>query len=117
MGGRGPGGAGCEGDHRLAQDLDHGFGIDPAHPTTLQEPGDRQVLSRLCGPDGEWEVFGRGVQEHKGAHIADGLDTAEKRTVGALRERNSTGKGRFVLAERSVESKNIRAQPLGGIGL
>ncbi len=56
------------------------------------------------------------VVEYKGAHIADGPDTAEKRTIGALWERESGGKGLFVLAERSVEGKDARAQLLARIG-
>ena len=31
------------------------------------------------------------VVEYKGAHIAEGADTAEKRTIGALWERTSDG--------------------------
>ena len=57
------------------------------------------------------------VVEYKGAHIADGPDTAEKRTIGALWERKSGGKGLFVLAERSVEGKDTRVQLLERIGL
>ncbi len=38
------------------------------------------------------------VVEYKGAHIADGSDTAGKRAVGTLWERQSDGKGIFVLA-------------------
>ncbi len=32
MGDRGLGGAGRDGERRLAQDPEHGFGVDPAHP-------------------------------------------------------------------------------------
>ena len=38
--------------------------------------------------------------EYKGAHIADGPDTAEKRAVGALWEQRSEGKGLFLMAEK-----------------
>ena len=57
------------------------------------------------------------VVEYKGAHIADGSDTAEKRAIGALWEQKSGGKGLFVLAERSIDGKDTRAQLLGKIGL
>ena len=50
------------------------------------------------------------VVEYKGAHIADNLDTAEKRTIGELWERKSNGKGLFILAERQVHGKDIRTQ-------
>lgn len=50
------------------------------------------------------------VVEYKGAHIADGLDTAEKRTIGQLWERKSGGKGLFVVVEKTVEGRDMRAQ-------
>ena len=53
------------------------------------------------------------VVEYKGAHIAEGSDTAEKRSVGELWERNSGGRGVFVLAERLVNGADARAQILG----
>ena len=56
------------------------------------------------------------VVEYKGAHIADGADTAEKRTVGELWERKSDGKGVFLLAEKSVGGTDTRSQILGKIG-
>ena len=40
------------------------------------------------------------VVEYKGAHIADGPDTVEKRTIGQLWERKSGGKGLFDPDER-----------------
>lgn len=52
------------------------------------------------------------VVEYKGAHIADGLDTAEKRTIGELWERKSGGKGIFTVVEKSVAGKDMRAQIL-----
>ena len=55
------------------------------------------------------------VVEYKGAHIADGADSAEKRTVGELWERKSDGKGVFVLAEKSVGGTDTRSQILGKI--
>ena len=39
------------------------------------------------------------VVEYKGAHIAETSDTNEKRTIGALWERSSDGKGLFIIAE------------------
>lgn len=50
------------------------------------------------------------VVEYKGAHIADGPDTAEKRTIGQLWENRSDGKGLFIVVEKSVAGRDIRAQ-------
>ena len=50
------------------------------------------------------------VVEYKGAHIADSQDTAEKRTVGALWEKASEGKGLFIVAENMVEGRGVREQ-------
>ena len=50
------------------------------------------------------------VVEYKGAHIADNLDTAEKRTIGELWERKSNGRGLFILVEKQVHGKDIRTQ-------
>lgn len=50
------------------------------------------------------------VVEYKGAHFADGADTAEKRTIGTLWECKSKGKGLFLVVERIVAGKNMRAQ-------
>jgi type III restriction enzyme len=56
------------------------------------------------------------VVEYKGAHIAEGADTAEKRIVGDLWERKSYGSGVFVLAEKSINGADTRAQILAKIG-
>ena len=53
------------------------------------------------------------VVEYKGAHIAEGSDTAQKRNVGELWERSSGGRGVFVLAEKLVNGADARAQILG----
>ena len=50
------------------------------------------------------------VVEYKGAHIADGPDTAEKRTIGALWEKASEGKGLFIVAEKTVDGSDVREQ-------
>lgn len=50
------------------------------------------------------------VVEYKGAHIADGPDTAEKRTIGQLWERKTGGKGVFVVVEKTVDGRDMRAQ-------
>jgi len=50
------------------------------------------------------------VAEYKGAHIAEGPDTAEKRTIGALWEQKSAGQGLFIIVEKSVEGRDPRAQ-------
>ena len=56
------------------------------------------------------------VVEYKGAHIADSPDTAEKRTVGELWERKSGGGGLFIVAEKTVDGKDVRAQLLWKVG-
>ena len=50
------------------------------------------------------------VVEYKGAHIAEGSDTAEKRTVGELWERRSDGKGMFLVVERQRDGLDMRGQ-------
>jgi type III restriction enzyme len=50
------------------------------------------------------------VVEYKGAHIADGPDTAEKRTIGQLWEKKSGGKGLFIVVEKTLHGKDMRAQ-------
>ena len=56
------------------------------------------------------------VVEYKGAHLADGADTAEKRAVGALWERESGGRCLFLMAEKEVEGMDVRRQLTGKIG-
>lgn len=56
------------------------------------------------------------VVEYKGAHIADGPDTAEKRTIGYLWEKKSGGKCLFVVVEKMVGSNDVRAQLIEKIG-
>ncbi len=50
------------------------------------------------------------VVEYKGAHIADGPDTAEKRTIGELWERSSAGKSLFIVTEKSIDGKDVHSQ-------
>ena len=50
------------------------------------------------------------VVEYKGAHIAEGSDTAEKRAIGELWQRKSGGKGLFSVVEKSVGGKDARQQ-------
>ena len=50
------------------------------------------------------------VVEYKGAHIVEGSDTAEKRTVGELWERRSDGKGMFLVVERQRDGLDMRGQ-------
>ena len=57
------------------------------------------------------------VVEYKGAHIAEGSDTAEKRTIGALWERESGGKCLFLMAEKTVEGKDVRRQLMEKTGI
>ena len=56
------------------------------------------------------------VVEYKGAHIAEGSDTAEKRTIGALWEQESDGRCLFLVVERQVDGLDMRGQLLGKIG-
>ena len=56
------------------------------------------------------------VVEYKGAHLAEGSDTAEKRTIGVLWQRKSDGKGLFVMAEKRVDGKDVRQQLMERIG-
>ncbi len=53
------------------------------------------------------------VVEYKGAHLTDAADTDEKRAIGALWEKASEGKGLFLMAEKQVDGKDVRAQLLG----
>ena len=50
------------------------------------------------------------VVEYKGAHIADGADTAEKRTIGELWQRQSVGQGLFIVVERLLNGRNVYQQ-------
>ena len=50
------------------------------------------------------------VVEYKGAHIVDGSDTAEKRTVGELWERRSDGNGIFLVVEKQRDGLGMRGQ-------
>jgi type III restriction enzyme len=56
------------------------------------------------------------VVEYKGAHIASGSDTDEKRTIGALWERKSAGKGLFIVVEQLIAGKDMRRQLMEKIG-
>lgn len=50
------------------------------------------------------------VIEYKGAHLADAADTDEKRTIGALWEKTSQGKALFLMVEKLVDGRDMRAQ-------
>ena len=50
------------------------------------------------------------------APLAEGFDTAEKRTIGALWEQKSDGKGLFIIAEKTVDGKDVRQQLMEKIG-
>ena len=56
------------------------------------------------------------VVEYKGAQIADGPVTAEKRTIGELWERASGGRCLFVMAEKTVAGKDVRRQLMAKTG-
>lgn len=55
------------------------------------------------------------VVEYKGAHIAEGTETAEKRAIGALWQRKSEDRGIFVVVEKSVNGRDMRQQLLDSI--
>ena len=57
------------------------------------------------------------VVEYKGAHLAEGPDTAEKRTIGALWERESGGRCLFHMAEKTVDGKDVRHQLMEKTGI
>ena len=57
------------------------------------------------------------VVEYKGAHIAEGSDTAEKRTIGELWERESGGRCLFHMAEKTVDGKDVRRQLMEKTGI
>ena len=50
------------------------------------------------------------VVEYKGAHIAAGSDTAEKRTIGALWQQKSEGQGLFIMVEKDVNGRDVGQQ-------
>lgn len=56
------------------------------------------------------------VVEYKGAHIADSADSNEKRVIGELWERQSGGKGLFIMVEKTVDAKDMRSQLTAKIG-
>ncbi|MYD97197.1 MAG: restriction endonuclease subunit R [Gammaproteobacteria bacterium] len=56
------------------------------------------------------------VVEYKGSHIAEGPDTAEKRTIGELWERKSDGTCLFLIAEKLVDGADTRTQILAKVG-
>ena len=56
------------------------------------------------------------VVEYKGAHLAEGSDTREKRIIGTLWERQSNGQGLFIIAEKMVNGKDVRQQLQEKIG-
>ena len=57
------------------------------------------------------------VVEYKGAHLADGADTNEKRTIGELWERKSGGRGLFVIVEQTRDGMDMRQQLMEKIGV
>ena len=50
------------------------------------------------------------VAEYKGAHIAEGPETAEKRAIGELWQRKSNGTGIFIIVKKSVNGRDMRQQ-------
>ena len=57
------------------------------------------------------------VIEYKGAFLTDEPETREKRAIGALWERESSGEGLFLMAEKMVGGKDVRRQLIEKIGL
>lgn len=47
--------------------------------------------------------------------VTDAADTDEKRAIGALWEKASGGKGLFLMAEKQVDGKDVRAQMLANV--
>ena len=54
--------------------------------------------------------------EYKGAHLASGPETHEKRTIGELWERTSTGRCLFAMVEKEIDGKDMRQQLMEKIG-
>ena len=54
---------------------------------------------------------------YKGGLTAEGPDTDEKRTVGALWERKSDGRGLFIVVEKQVGGRDVRTQLQRKIGI
>ena len=50
------------------------------------------------------------VVEYKGAHIADGGDTAEKRTIGELWQQKSNSSGLFIVVEKFLNGRDVYQQ-------
>lgn len=86
----------------------------PRHPNAFWLP----TASGKFYPDFVAElVDGRVlVVEYKGAHLSDAADTDEKRAIGALWEKASAGRGVFLMAEKIVEGRNLRAQLTQKVG-
>ena len=57
------------------------------------------------------------VVEYKGALLTDEPETREKRAIGALWERESGGEALFLMAEKTVDGKDVRRQLIEKIGL
>ena len=49
--------------------------------------------------------------------LAEGSDTNEKRTIGALREHESGGRCLFHMAEKMVDGKDVRRQLMEKTGI
>ncbi|MDE2979131.1 MAG: DEAD/DEAH box helicase family protein [Acidobacteriota bacterium] len=56
------------------------------------------------------------VVEYKGAHLAEGADTAEKRTIGNLWEQRSNGRCLFLVVEKVINGEDMRSQLLEKVG-
>ena len=56
------------------------------------------------------------VVEYKGAHLAEGADTAEKRAIGDLWEQRSAGRCLFLVVEKVIDGKDMRSQLLEKVG-
>ena len=57
------------------------------------------------------------VVEYKGAHLAAAADTAEKRAIGELWERESAGRCLFAVVEKNIAGKDMRRQLLEKVGV
>ncbi len=57
------------------------------------------------------------VVEYKGGLTAEGADTNEKRTIGQLWEKSGGEQGLFIIVEKMVDGKDVRAQLLEKIAI
>jgi type III restriction enzyme len=85
------------------------------HPRAFRLPTDTDnFYPDFVGELTDGRLF---VVEYKGEPCATNDDSNEKRTVGVLWEKNTAGKGIFLMAEKVVGGKDVRAQLVEHFGV